>query len=157
MKVVLSLLFLSAMILSACTTAKVDSENSITTSKPSPMVSDQSELVQSVDFTARFEIYTQGTKRVFTQPKYHNLSPDLYIEASDPHLIHVKKPNLMWDDFFKTLPFSLTKDCLVTGTKQTFCTSDTEKLRFFLNNQEVPEALDSIIKADDTLQVTYGK
>jgi len=157
MKTVLSLLFFSAMIFSACTVMTVGSEDSSITSNSTPLVSPQSELEESVDFTARFEVYTNGTKRIFTQSMYHNLSPNLYIEASDPHLIYVKKTNLTWNDFFKTLPFSLTKECLVTGTKQTFCTSDTQKLRFLLNNQEVADALDRVIEAGDTLIVMYGK
>ncbi|MDQ3008648.1 MAG: hypothetical protein M3Q81_03555 [bacterium] len=157
MKTVLSLLFLLAIIFSGCTAEMSEREDASTSTELTPSASPQSELEESLPYTARFEIFTRGTKRIFTQAMYHNLSPELYIEARDPQLINVQKSNLTWNDFFKTLPFSLTKDCLVTGTKQTFCTSDTEKLRFFLNDQEVPEALDDVIKADDTLRVTYGK
>jgi len=49
---------------------------------------------------------------------------------------------------------------LVTGTKQTFCSSDTDpkkRLRFFINDIETPEALDLQIQAGDRLRVTYGE
>lgn len=108
------------------------------------------------DFTATFEIYTNGTKRIFTEAKYHNLSPDVYIENSNPSLINVKKAGITWDNFFKTLPMSLTKDCLVTGTKQTFCSTETKKLRFFLNGLESLNTLETPIKPNDELRVTYG-
>jgi hypothetical protein len=123
---------------------------------PRPQVS---ELVNSQEetpeFTASFEIQTNGIKRVFTQAMYHNLSPDVFIASSDPSTIVVKKAGVTWDDFFKTLPFSLTKNCLTTGTKQTFCSSESKALRFYLNDKEMPAALDSLIEANDHLRVTY--
>ncbi len=51
---------------------------------------------------------------------------------------------------------SLTKDCLVTGTKEEFCSNETKKLKFFINDLESPDALDQIIKQDDKLKVEYG-
>lgn len=110
---------------------------------------------QIVDITAGFEIYTLGTKRIFTSSKYHNLSTDVYISASDPSQVHVKKAGITWADFFKTLPMKLTKDCLTTGTGQTFCTNNSQKLKFFINNSEDPGALDKEIKEADKLKVVY--
>lgn len=104
-------------------------------------------------FTAKFEIYTLGTKRVFTSLMYHNLSSDVYISEPDPSIIHVKESGVTWDDFFKTLPFSLTKECLVTGDKQTFCTNKNQILKFILNGIEDPDALDKEIKEGDILRV----
>ena len=108
------------------------------------------------DFTASFEIYTQGTKRSFSAAMYHNQSPDVFLQSQNPNTVYVKKAGITWADFFGTLPFSLTKECLVTGTKQTFCTTETQKLRFFLNNAEAPGALDLAIEPEDRLRVSYG-
>lgn len=108
------------------------------------------------NFTASFEIYTNGEKRIFTQAMYHNQSPDAYIENPDPSIIYVKKDGITWDNFFKTLPFSLTKDCLVTGTKQTFCSNETKKLRFLLNGLDNSDTLKTPIKPGDSLKITYG-
>lgn len=109
----------------------------------------------TTDFKARFEIYTNGTKRIFTDAKYHRQSADVYIENPDPHVVHVKKATITWNDFFTTLPFSLKKDCLVTGTKQTFCNTDTKRLYFYLNNEENPDVLDKVIAPNDELRVEY--
>lgn len=106
-------------------------------------------------FTASFEIYTLGTKRTFTNSMYHNLSSDIYIESSDPSIIYVKKQNITWRDFFDTLPFSIDEECLVTGTKQTFCTNSQNTLNFYLNDNNHPEALDEIIKPNDLLIIKY--
>lgn len=109
------------------------------------------------EFTASFEIYTNGTKRVFTQTMYHNQSSDVFIESQDPSVIYVKKPSVTWDNFFKTLPFSLTKDCLITGTKQEFCNTKSKRLNFLLNGQNTPNALDLEIQSGDKLIITYGE
>ena len=107
------------------------------------------------DFIARFEIYTLGTKRVFTSSMYHNLSDDVFISATNPSQVHVKKAGTTWADFFATLPMKLTKNCLTTGTKQTFCTNNSQKLKFFINDLEDPNALDKEIQKGDFLKVIY--
>lgn len=111
---------------------------------------------QNVNLTANFGIYTNGTFRVFTPARYHNQSTDVYITAENPYLIHIKKPNLTWGNFFETLPMKLEKECIVTGTKETFCTNTTKSLKFYINGQLDPNALDKEIQQDDKLFVSYG-
>src|SRR3990167_2725306 len=79
------------------------------TSTPTPPAEEK------INFTASFTIITDNITRSFKAEKYHNLSLDVYITVDDPTLIHVKKSGITWDDFFKTLPMKLTKDCLTTG------------------------------------------
>jgi len=108
-----------------------------------------------VDISATFEIYTRGTKRIFTDSKYHNLSTDVYILSQDPGVIYVKKEEITWSNFFNTLPMSLSKECLVTGTNQTFCTGENGILRFFINGVENRNALDLEIQNQDSLVVKF--
>lgn len=110
----------------------------------------------TVDYSASFAIFTRGTFRDFAAEMYHNLSEYVYIEAINPNIVRVKKANTTWDDFFKTLPFKLTNECLTTGTKQTFCTNDKEKLKFYLNGRQDQGALDRVINLGDELLISYG-
>lgn len=126
-----------------------------TTQKTLSPTSSPVSVNRKVEFSATFKIITNGTTRIFTDSKYHNLSKDVYITSKNPNKIEVRKENVTWSDFFKTLPMNLDKNCLVTGTKQTFCTNDTKKLYFYLNNIETPDALDSLIKENDYLLVEY--
>lgn len=105
---------------------------------------------------ASFAIFTNGTFRIFTDPKYHHLSSDVYLRPEEPNVIYVKKLGVTWDDFFKTLPMSLTPDCLTTGTGQTFCSSSTQQLKFYLNGQPDQAALEKVIEDSDSLLVSYG-
>lgn len=117
---------------------------------PCPTIS---EIPES--FEASFEIYTNGTKRVFTAAMYHNQSEDAYIESSDPSKVKVKKSGVTWQEFFDTLPFEINKKCLITGTSQTFCTDKDGTLKFFLNGDENPNALDLPIMPSGELVVRY--
>lgn len=112
--------------------------------------------IRPTKFTASFAIFTQGTFRVFTDSMYHNLDKNVYIQATNPNVVHVEEAGVTWDEFFATLPFTLTKDCLVTGTKQTYCTNSEEKLAFYINGVEDADALDKEIRPGDRLLVSYG-
>lgn len=112
---------------------------------------------QPVDYKAAFAIYTNGIFRVFTAAMYHNLSEDVYIQAENPNIVHVKKSGVTWDYFFKTLPFSVTRDCLITGTKETFCTNQTKTLKFYLNGARNDNLLNIEIKPNDKGLITYGE
>jgi len=111
---------------------------------------------QTVDKLAYFAIFTNGTFRVFTAPMYHNLSADMYIEANNPNTIIIKKAGATWSDFFSTLPFKLSHECLTTGTNQTFCTKEGSVLKFYLNGERKENVLDQEIQDGDKLLVTYG-
>jgi hypothetical protein len=119
---------------------------------PSPTL----EIPKNVDYEARFAIYTNGVKRVFTNSMYHNLSKNVYIEASDPSIVHVKKNGTTWMNFFMTLPFKLGKDCITTGTNETFCMTKNATLKFYLNGVRNDNLLMEKIKDGDWALISYG-
>ncbi len=106
-------------------------------------------------FTAEFKIITDGLTRDFSNSRYHNKSADIFIEKDNPNLVHVQKENITWGDFFSTLPMKVTDYCLTTGTGQMFCSGETGKLRFYLNEIETPKALEMRISSGDSLIIEY--
>lgn len=116
----------------------------------------QQDETRNIDIKAAFAIFTNGTFRVFTASMYHNLSPDVFIEASNPNVVHVKKAGITWDGFFKTLPMKLTRDCLTTGTGQSFCINSNQTLKFYLNGERNQNALNRTINHGDKLLVSFG-
>lgn len=105
---------------------------------------------------ASFAIFTNGALRDFTNPRYHNQSKDVFIQSDNPNIIYVKKKGITWNDFFKTLPMQLSKDCLITGTGQKFCTNEDGSLKFYLNGQRDDNVLSKEIKNGDQALITYG-
>lgn len=107
-------------------------------------------------YTAQFLIFTHGTKRIFTDPKYHQQSPAVFLTANDSSTIHIEREGVTWADFFATLPFKLNHECLITGTNQTFCQTETQSLSFYLNGKLDPEVLTKVIQPNDQLLVTVS-
>ncbi len=98
---------------------------------------------------------TDKITRSFTNPKYHNQSPDVYISSDDPTKVHVTKAGTTWDDFFKTLPMKLTKDCLITGDGETLCDGKDGTLKFYLNGVEDKDLLEREIKEGDRALIKF--
>jgi len=121
-----------------------------------PQENQLSTTPQVVDKQASFAIFTNGTFRVFTAAMYHNLSPDAYIEPNNPNVIQIKKAGVTWNDFFSTLPFKLTHECLTTGTGQTFCTGSNGTLKFYVNGIRNDDILNKEINHGDKILITYG-
>ncbi|KKQ34383.1 MAG: hypothetical protein US51_C0041G0005 [Microgenomates group bacterium GW2011_GWA2_37_6] len=122
-----------------------------------PETSDSISTDKPEVYSASFAIYTNGTFRIFTAPMYHNLSNDVFIQASNPNIVYVRKSNTTWRDFFATLPMKLDENCLTTGTNQIFCSDEKLTLQFYLNGEKNKSALDQIINPGDKLLVTYEK
>lgn len=122
------------------------------TANPTPAPITQ---IEKENVTATFTIITENITRSFKAEKYHNLSPDVYIEASDPTIVHVKKMGITWDDFFKTLPMKLTKQCLITGDGETLCNNKDSSLKFYLNNIETPDLLEKRINEGDKALIKF--
>lgn len=132
----------------AKTTAPASTTQNTSQSTPAPVFS---------PYTASFQIVINGETRTFTDPRYHNKSADVYIppEGSGQVQVVVAKTNITWGDLFTTLPMSVDTKCIVTGTKQTFCTNATQQLRFYINGIESPNALTTIIEPDSQLKIVY--
>lgn len=110
---------------------------------------------QEVNIKASFQIITKGIVRSFKNPKYHLRSTDVYLTADNPTIVYVKRTAVTWDDFFKTLPMKLTKDCLTTGDGETLCTDSAGTLKFYLNDKEDPNLLDIEIGDGDKVLIKF--
>ena len=109
-----------------------------------------------VNIKASFAIITGNITRSLEAEKYHNQSPDVYIDSVDATIVHVKKSGITWDDFFKTLPMKLTRDCLITGDGETLCAGANGTLKFYLNNIETLDLLDRRIKDRDNALINFS-
>ena len=111
---------------------------------------------ETVNFEASFAIFTNGLFRDFSASMYHNLSPHAYIQSGEPNKVQVRKKGVTWNDFFKTLPFKLTKECLTTGLGETFCTGQGGSLKFYLNGERNDNVLDEVIHSGDSILISFG-
>lgn len=131
-------------------------KRAINTSPSSTPEKTPAPVITQTSISATFLIYTNNTKRIFTDSEYHGLSENVYISSEDPEKIIVKKIGTTWQDFFTTLPMKLSPTCLTTGTNQQFCTNQTSSLKFFINGRIDRDALSKTIQNRDKLLVSYG-
>lgn len=109
---------------------------------------------QNPYINAKFTIYTLGTKRDFSNPMYQNLSSSAYIASGTGEDI-IALRGTTWGDFFDTLPFSIDKECLVTGTGQKFCTNNLRSLNFYINGEIDSNLLSKNIEDRDELVIKF--
>lgn len=119
---------------------------------PSPL---PSQVQEKVNAQASFTIITDNITRSFKAEKYHNRSPNVFIQSDNPTVVHVKKQGVTWQNFFDTLPMKLTRDCLTSGDGETYCNGKGGSLKFFLNNLETPDLLDREIKHGDKILIKF--
>lgn len=152
MKIVLILLAVFVIVILGAnyTGFDIGFEKSIKRSSPT--------VQKEVDYKASFAIFTNGSLRDFTSSKYHNLSKDVFVTSENPSIVNVKKKGITWNDFFKTLPspMKLSKDCLITGTGEEFCTNKAQSLKFYLNGIKDDNLLSKTIRNGDKALITYG-
>lgn len=122
----------------------------------STSVSDRDAIDPVTDNRASFVIFTSGLRRDFSGAMYHNLSEDAYITTDAPNIIFIKRQDITWDQFFSTLPFKLTTECLWTGIGESFCDGQGGSLGFYLNGEKTDNLLEKIIQNGDQVLVTFG-
>ncbi len=119
---------------------------------------------KEVNIKASFTMVTDNITRSFKNSKYHNKSADVFIAkqeteglitSDDPTIVHVKKEGITWDDFFKTLPMKLTKDCLITGDGERLCDKENGTLKLFLNEKQEKNLLDKEINEGDKALIKF--
>ena len=151
MKAILIIIAAFVAIISATIYLNKPQTPQITSQTPTPTPFSE----EKVNIKATFTIMTGNITRNFLAEKYHNLSGDVFIQADDPTIIHVKKMGITYDDFFKTLPMKLTNDCLITGDGETLCSDEGKTLKFFLNDIETPDFLEKEIKEGDKVLIKF--
>lgn len=124
--------------------------------KPSPTPNVIKMKMDKNTSAASFGIVTNGNFWTFAHTMYHNQDDEVYIEPKNPNIVIIKNPSRTWDYFFKTLPFLLKRDCLTTGTGQSFCTDEVSRLKFYIDGVEDPDALNKTIKHKSKFLVVYG-
>ncbi len=131
------------------------SQTSKTLSPTPTPVTQPTPLPSPINFTAAFTIITDNVTRNFEAAKYHHQAKNVYIKSVDPSIVHVTAHNITWNNFFKTLPMKLTKDCLTTGDGEILCDSKNGSLKFFLNDIETPNLLEQKIQPGDKILIKF--
>ena len=81
-----------------------------------------------------------------------------YIHLHDRNgtVMHRHKPGLAFGDFFTSIGFALTPDCLTLDTGESYCSAEAERWQMFINDAERPLDPGYIFADLDRILITYG-
>jgi len=110
---------------------------------------------------ADFAIWVNGKKLSFASEAYMSTEDKhrhKYFHLHDGlgHVIHRHKPGLTLGEFFASIGFTLTADCMKTDAGQKVCTGSEGKLQMFVNGKEMPLDPAYVFADTDKILLTYG-
>ncbi len=118
------------------------------------------ELRQSVHWHADVALYINGERYDFNQERFFSttdkeLSENVHLH--EPFLVvHVHREGTTWREFFHSLGFELTDQCLTTPEGDQYCTSEAERLSFIVNGVRVDGLAFQDITDIDRALISFG-
>ena len=118
------------------------------------------ELRQSVHWHADFALYINGERYDFNQERFLSTTDEELSENVHLHepflVVHVHREGTTWREFFHSLGFELTDQCLTTPEGDQYCTSETERLSFIVNGVRVDGLAFQDITDIDRALISFG-
>lgn len=120
-----------------------------------------SDTQEEVHVHSDFIVYLDGQQYDLTADKYqttntHSNHAHIHLHDNVGHVIHRHEHNVTLGEFFNSLGFGLTNDCITTDTNQTFCTDETNQLLLFVNGKTEADIVEYVNKEEDELLLFYG-
>ena len=119
------------------------------------------ELRQAVHWHADFALYIRGERYDFNQERFvsdeeDELSENVHIHGERVSVVHVHREGTTWREFFDSLGFELTDQCLTTPEGEQFCNSEAEGLSFVLNGVKLDAMAFQDITNIDRALISFG-
>lgn len=122
----------------------------------------------AVHYHANFALYINGQRDEFKSFTFYeeveacaehqaaNPKSRVHMHDQDSSLIHVHDGGVTWGHFFANLGYGLT-DKALQNDDGLFMASESKKLRFYLNGEEVSAVANRTINSEDRLLISYGE
>lgn len=106
-------------------------------------------------------VYIEGEQFDFTEEKYQSsieniLHKNYHFHDNDDNVIHRHAAGLTLPEFFDSLGFTLTDDCLTTDQGQEYCTQSDGVLRLYVDGEIQEDVTNYIPQEEDRILVYYG-
>ncbi len=119
------------------------------------------ELRQAVHWHADFALYIRGERYDFGQERFvsdeeDELSGNIHLHGERSSVVHVHREGTTWREFFDSIGFELTDQCLTTPEGEQFCDSEAERLSFVLNGVKLDAMAFQDITNIDRALISFG-
>ncbi|MEC8339930.1 MAG: hypothetical protein VXZ40_04845 [Nanoarchaeota archaeon] len=109
------------------------------------------------------EDITNFSNNNYQSTGFNTLHPDVHLHDNNGNVIHHHAENINFSTFFNSLNMTLTDTCFLYNSSS-YCTNETHKLEFYINDQQVQslksyvvEDLDRVLIVYDTIQTDTSK
>jgi len=92
----------------------------------------------------------------FSAPAYQIKSSWIHFEGRDSFTVHKHATGVTLEYLFDTLNIGLDDQCYVFPDGKSFCTNEDYTLKFFINEEQVPDIRDYEIMDDDRILIVFG-
>jgi len=92
----------------------------------------------------------------FSGPAFQIKSSWIHFEGRDGSTIHKHATGVTAGYLFETLNIGLDDQCYVFPDGKSFCTNEDYTLKFFVNEEQVPDIRDYEIMDDDRILIVFG-
>ena len=122
---------------------------------------------ETTHYHAGFAIYINGNLEKLENPGNYvetsacggdftdNPLSRVHLHKPHPHVIHIHDKAVSWQHFFNNIGWSLNNKWLANGDNF-YRKTDSRKLRFILNGQQVDYPTSKVIENGDVLLIDYG-
>lgn len=119
------------------------------------------EVEEEVHVHSDILVYIGDERLRFTDSKYQSganqvLHKDFHFHDGEDDVIHRHADGLTLANFFSSLGFTLTNDCLTTDDERVLCTDVNGELMLFVNNARVTDIVSYIPQDSDRILIYYG-
>ena len=108
-----------------------------------------------------FLVHLAGETKKFDADKYQTTSMQtvhqhIHLHDNNGEIIHRHGHGVTMSDFFDSLGYIVTEDCITTDTAEAFCSTATEQLQFFVNGELTDDLANYVNQEEDRLLIFYG-
>ncbi len=108
-----------------------------------------------------FVLFLDGAEVDLSADKYQSktaqiLHAHVHLHDNNDEVIHRHDHGVTLGDFFESLGFALTEDCITDDTEREFCSDDTEELMVFVNDERIESPFDYVNEEEDRILIYHG-
>jgi hypothetical protein len=108
-----------------------------------------------------FLLYFDNQEYDFTKDEYQTtntqeLHDSIHLHDNVGNVIHRHADDVTLSEFFGSLGFTLTNDCITTSAGEKFCTDDTNELMVFVNDERIENPADYVNQEEDQILIYHG-
>jgi hypothetical protein len=117
--------------------------------------------VDKVHVHSDFVLFLGGAEVDLSADKHQSKSEQIlhahiHLHDNNDEIIHRHDHGVTLEEFFGSIGFDLTPDCITNDTGTLFCTDDSNELMVFVNDERVEDFVNYVNQEEDRILIYFG-